>query len=125
MAVHVPLTEEARKEARELMLASQNLLKPAHGNPVANPNKDIAWGCFYMTSPAPQEPKNIKYFASPEDAILAYDMQKIMLQEKIKARGIKHHENELLETTVGRIIFNRVLYPKLPYYNQPIDVKRL
>ncbi|OGL66862.1 DNA-directed RNA polymerase subunit beta' [Candidatus Uhrbacteria bacterium RIFCSPHIGHO2_12_FULL_47_11] len=125
MAVHVPLTDEAKTEAREIMLSSKNLLKPAHGNPVAQPNKDIAWGCFYMTSPSPQEPQRIKYFGSPEEAVLAYEMRHLGLQEKIMARGIKTHEDELLETTVGRILFNRILFPKLPYYNQPMDVKRL
>ncbi|MBI2552176.1 DNA-directed RNA polymerase subunit beta' [Candidatus Uhrbacteria bacterium] len=125
MAVHVPLTDEAKQEAREIMLASKNLLKPAHGNPVAMPNKDIAWGCFYLTAIAINAAPSKKYFSSPEDAVLAYEFKKIGLQELIKVRKVKHNEEELFETTVGRIIFNRVLYPKLPYYNQQMDVKRL
>ena len=125
MAVHVPLTEEAKKEARELMLASRNLLKPAHGNPVAMPNKDIAWGCFVMTSEPSVGTARMKYYGTPEDAVLAYDLKAIGLQEKIKVRGVKDNEEELFETTAGRIIFNQILLPKLPYYNQPMDVKRL
>ena len=125
MAVHVPLSEEAKTEAREIMLSAKNLLKPAHGNPVAMPNKDIAWGCFYMTSPLSHAPARKKYFGNPEEAILAYDVKAIALQEAIAVRDIKGKEEELTETTVGRIIFNRLLYPKLPFYNQPMDVKRL
>ncbi len=125
MAVHVPLTAEAKWEAKEIMLSSKNLLKPAHGNPVAMPNKDIAWGCFYMTSPAPEKTTQPKIFSNPEDAVLAFELGKIKMRETIKVRGVKTHEEELLETTAGRIIFNRVLYPKLPYYNEQMDVKRL
>ncbi|MDO8504961.1 MAG: DNA-directed RNA polymerase subunit beta' [bacterium] len=125
MAVHVPLTDEAKREAREIMLSSKNLLKPAHGNPVAMPNKDIAWGCFYMTSPGNEEPKRLKYFGSPDDAIQAFEMNQVALQEKIMVRGVKTYEETLLETTAGRILFNRILLPKLPYYNQPMDVKKL
>ncbi len=125
MAVHVPLTDEAKWEAKEIMLSSKNLLKPAHGNPVAMPNKDIAWGCFYMTSPAAKDPEKIKCFGNSEEAILCYNLEKIKLQDKIKVRGVKNHEDEMFETTVGRVLFNRVLLPKLPYYNHPMDVKKL
>jgi DNA-directed RNA polymerase subunit beta' len=132
MAVHVPLTEGAKEEAKNLMLSSHNLLKPATGNPISTPNKDIAWGCYYMT--AEETPKEkIKFFASPEEAILTYNYNLISLQEKIKVRCNKellakvteNLKNQILETTVGRLILNQVLPPKIPYINEVTTVKKL
>lgn len=123
MAVHVPLTEEAKREAEDLMLATKNLLKPATGFPVANPNKDIAWGCYYLTAEMSEMPRT-KTFIDAKEALLAYEMGKIDLREKIATQGIKDREG-LYETTIGRIIFNSVLPEKMPFYNQKMDVKKL
>ncbi|HLC99455.1 MAG TPA: DNA-directed RNA polymerase subunit beta', partial [Patescibacteria group bacterium] len=115
MAVYVPLSENAKKEARELMLSSKNLLKPATGEPVATPNQDIVLGCFYMTTAeASDKPRA---FGSAEETILSYDLGQIKLREMIKVKiGSKIHE-----TTVGRVIFNNVLPAKLRFANKIMD----
>jgi len=132
MAVHLPLTEGAKEEAKNLMLSSHNLLKPATGNPISTPNKDIAWGCYYMTAESDSQ-KKVKFFASPEEAILTYNYGLISLQDKIKVKcnkelslKIKENlKNQILETTVGRLILNQVLPPKIPYINEVTTVKKL
>lgn len=125
MAVHVPLTEDAKREAAEKMLSSKNLLKPATGSPVATPNKDVAWGCYYMTLSVPSLKKEVKAFASPEEAIYAYEAGFLSLHDSIKLKMPEEQKDGLFETTVGRIIFNRVLPDKLPYVNEVTDTKRL
>ena len=125
MAVHVPLTEEAKKEAETMMLASQNLLKPATGSPVATPDKDIAWGCYYMT--VLQEPKSkngtVPAFPDPASAIYAYETQKLSLREKMRVR-LKAGA-PVIETTVGRVLLHRIFPEGFPFMNEIFDVKRL
>ena len=116
MAVHVPLTEEAIKEARDIMLASHNLLKPATGDPVVSPDKDIVWGSFYMTTIEHEEKKVSKYFYSVIEANAAYQLGRITLREKV---GIKIGK-EIIETTIGRVIFNDLLPEKLQFVNEVV-----
>ena len=102
MAVHVPLSIEAQAEARMLMLATNNLLAPANGKPIVTPSQDMVLGMYYLTSENQnQEPKG--YFYNFADAIAAYEVGVIKLHDKIVVRD---EENQKLETTVGRIIFN-------------------
>ncbi len=131
MAVHVPLTDEAVQEAKDIMLSSHNLLKPATGDPVVAPSQDIVWGGHYLTNlPAGAgtgggNGKNLKYFSSPLEAKFAYGARKIKLHDLIKVRFKKHG---LIDTTVGRIIFNDILPEKLRYINEVVDkgeLKRL
>jgi len=123
MAVHVPLTVEAKREANEIMLSSLNLLKPATGNPVATPNKDVAWGCYYIsTIIEPPEGHDVKVFASPEEAIYACNAKKISIREKIRVRMPK---NGIIETNVGRIFINQLFPEKIPYKNETMGVKQL
>jgi len=126
MAVHVPLTEQAKGEARDLMLSAKNLLKPATGNPITTPKMDIVWGCYYMTTleEAKGEPKA---FGSFKEAILAYKSKVISLQEKIKVRELLpgKKKTEIFETNVGRILFNQLLPKELPFYNEQITTKNL
>jgi len=123
MAVHVPLTEASRKEAEELMLSSKNLLKPATGEPIVVPTQDMIWGTNYLTtileteSISPKQNKNNKIFPNRAVALAAYDLKKIDLQEPIQVRINK----KLIETTVGRIIFNRILPEKLRYLNEEMN----
>ncbi len=131
MAVHVPLTEDAKKEARERMLSTRNLLKPATGNPITVPNMDMVWGSYYVTG-MEQTPENkIKVFASAEEAKMAYALRKITLRDKIKVRISNHKSiskkinDDILETTLGRVMFNENLPEKLPYYNEMIDKKKM
>ncbi|MBI5466013.1 MAG: DNA-directed RNA polymerase subunit beta', partial [Candidatus Kerfeldbacteria bacterium] len=122
MAVHVPLTEEAKWEARNLMLSASNLLKPATGEPVATPAQDIVLGCYYMTSQAPlPEGQKPKAFTNVAEAVMAYQLKHITLQETIMVR----REQERLVTCVGRLLFNEVLPPELQFYNKTVDKKTL
>jgi DNA-directed RNA polymerase subunit beta' len=122
MAVHVPLTEEANKEAEDLMLATHNLLKPSHGGPVATPGKDVAWGAYYlsMTEDEPDE-SNLKNFASATQAKYAYFARKIKLHQWIRVRL----EDERIVTTVGRILLNERLPKFVGFKNQTMGKKQL
>ncbi len=115
MAVHVPLTEEAIAEARDIMLASHNLLKPATGDPVVAPDKDIVWGTFYMTTQEKKNDDKVKTFYGPLEAKAAYNLGGIRLQETI---SVMFEDKGMVETTVGRIIFNDLLPEKLRFVNE-------
>lgn len=124
MAVHVPLTEEAKIEARELMLATKNLLKPATGIPVATPNKDIAWGCYFMTMI--KEPQGqMKFFASPTEARSALSHGLLSLQEKILVYLGSGRDKKRVETTIGRIILNNLFPEGIEFKNEILDAKKL
>ncbi|MDP3970659.1 MAG: DNA-directed RNA polymerase subunit beta' [bacterium] len=121
MAVHVPLTEEARAEARDLMLASKNLLKPATGEPVVTPSQDIVLGCYYMTLLKEPNEGRVFYFTDKEEAMLAYKTGRMELQTKVKVRI----SDELIETSIGRIIFNELLPEDQQFTNLLVDKKEL
>jgi DNA-directed RNA polymerase subunit beta' len=131
MAVHLPLTAEARFEADTLMAAEKNILKPATGSPVITPKQDIALGCYYLTRYETGDTAEVKkYFSSEKEAILAYRSRIISLQDRIKVRfqdmsRFEEGANPLIETSVGRIFFNKILPPQLPYFNETIAVKKL
>ena len=122
MAVHVPLTKEAKKEAAEIMLSVKNLLKPSHGGPVATPGKDVAWGAYYlsMTYGKPDETK-IKSFADVDDAHYAYQSRNIGLQDWIRVQM----NGELVITTVGRIILNEQFPEEVEFMNEVMGKKQL
>jgi DNA-directed RNA polymerase subunit beta' len=124
MAVHVPLTEEAQTETREIMQSSRNLLKPATGDPVVIPTQDIVWGCYYLTSLETKNlnQKKIKIFSTPAEAILVYDLGKIYLREPVKVR---FEDNQIQETSVGRIIFNQTIPEGMGYLNEVMTSKTL
>jgi len=122
MAVHVPLTEEAKEEASKLMLSSNNLLKPATGEPVAVPNQDVVWGGYYLTYIDPKQEAK-KFFSDENEAERAFLVGAIKLQDKIKVRVAKL--GQTAETSIGRIIFNRVLPEKMEYVNETLDKKGL
>lgn len=128
MAVHVPLTEAAQKEAREIMVSAHNLLKPASGDPVMTPDKDVVVGCYYITRLRSNVKGEGKVFSSPSEAILAYNNGFVHIQAKIKVRlpvEGKSGENELVETSVGRLIFNKVVPKELGFRNDNFDKKKL
>jgi len=131
MAVHVPLTEEAKYEAKNLMLSSKNLLKPATGNSIVTPTMDMVWGSYHVTSLLPnEENKTIKHFSSIKEAKIAYDLRKIGLRQTIKIRLTENDfdgkvKPGIFETSVGRILFNDLLPAKLPYYNETVDKKKM
>ena len=126
MAVHVPLSFEAQIEARLLMLASNNVLKPADGEPVIMDNpQDILLGSYYLTKVKfSEEAKEERRFANPNEARVAFEVGRITLHQPIKVRV----ENELVDTTVGRLIFNEVLPPEIGFINRGVakdDIKKI
>ncbi len=122
MAVHLPLSDEAQAEARDLMSATNNLLKPADGSPVLNINQDVVLGNYYLTyeKPAAQTDK-VQVFANSRDAELAYDMGKLQLQAPIRIRA----KGEVRNTTLGRVFFNEILPEDFPYNNNIQNKKEL
>ena len=126
MAVHVPLSEIAQEEARELMLSSQNLLSPADGSPVISPTKDMILGCYYLTlePEAVTDPQELRTFTGQDEALHAYESGLVRLHTPIRLRanadevgtGENLPEGSLYETTIGRVIFDRILpVPMRPY----------
>ena len=122
MAVHVPLSAEAQAEARFLMLAAGNLLKPSDGRPVTVPTQDMVLGSYYLTLDKPGEPGEGKVFRDYNEAIMAYDSKTVGLHAKIKVRRTMEINGEqvskLVETTVGRMIFNRPIPQDLGYVDR-------
>ncbi|MBI5300581.1 MAG: DNA-directed RNA polymerase subunit beta' [Chloroflexi bacterium] len=125
MAVHVPLSVHAKKEARELMLSSSNLLKPASGEPIVEPTKDMVLGVYYLTMQEDGAKGEGKVFASVDEVIFAYDLGHVDLHAKIKLPRVVKKKTELFETTVGRVIFNQIVPPGVPYVNDTLDKKKL
>lgn len=116
MAVHVPLSEAAIKEAKELMSPEKNLLKPADGSPITIPDREMALGCYFITSEDPFLKECSIIFSDKDEAILAYQTGKIDLRQKIKVKM----DEEFIETTVGRLLFNEILPPSFSFINEPI-----
>ena len=122
MAVHLPLSAEAQAEAKELMSAVNNLLKPADGSPVLNINQDIVLGNYYLTYEKPAvQTEHRAIFANSRDAELAYDMGKLELQSPIRVRA----KGEIRNTTLGRVFFNEILPEDFPYNNNIQNKKEL
>ncbi|MCH8741443.1 DNA-directed RNA polymerase subunit beta' [Patescibacteria group bacterium] len=121
MAVYIPLSKEAQKEAREIMLSSLNLLKPATGTPVVSPSQDIVLGCYWGTKMMAESVSGGKIFGSQDEAILAYDSEILNLREKIKVKIGK----SLVETSAGRILFNKAIPEDFPFINEEINGKKL
>ena len=122
MAVHVPLSAEAQAEARLLMLAANNLLKPSDGKPVAVPTQDMILGSYYLTMDKDDEPGNGKVFRDVDEATMAYDEGDIGLHSQIKIRMTKEVNGEqvtkLVPTTLGKIIFNNPIPQDLGFVDR-------
>jgi DNA-directed RNA polymerase subunit beta' len=113
MAVHVPLSIEAQMESRLLMLASNNLFSPSHGGPLISPTQDVVLGLYYMTKSKDGELGEGGVFSGINEVVYAYNDYEITLHAKIKLRL----EKELIDTTVGRALFNSILPAGAPYVN--------
>ena len=113
MAVHVPLSVEAQSEARFLMLASNNILKPQDGRPVVSPTQDMVVGCYYLTMERPGAKGEGKVFSSEDEAIMAYQTGDLALQAKVRVRIERQWQGgtyrRVIDTTVGRLIFNNAI----------------
>ena len=117
MAVHVPLSKKAIDEAIELMLPEHNLLRPADGSPISTPaSKEMALGVYYLSSKDPRIKASKTIYESPQEAIMAYQAGKIELRQEITVRIDK----KIIETTVGRILFNEVLPENFDFVNKSV-----
>lgn len=132
MAVHVPLSQKAVTEARELMLATKNLLKPANGEPIISPSKDMVLGVYYLTMEIDQEFKGDgRAFTDIDEVLMAYEMGQVDIHAHIKIQSqtwydennsrMDEPEVRLIDTTVGRVIFNNALTERMRFFNSELD----
>ncbi|MDR0437375.1 MAG: DNA-directed RNA polymerase subunit beta' [Bacteroidales bacterium] len=130
MAVHVPLGNAAILEAQLLMLASHNILNPANGAPVTVPSQDMVLGLYYLTKGRKSEKKHPvkgegRIFYSPEEVIIAYNEKQVDMHAWVKVRIEKDGKSELIETTVGRVLFNQVVPKSFGFINEILTKKSL
>ncbi|MDT5263103.1 MAG: DNA-directed polymerase subunit beta, partial [Acidobacteriota bacterium] len=145
MAVHIPLSPEAQIEAAVLMLASNNILSPASGQPIAVPSQDIVLGCYYLTKDKPGAKGEGRIFASTDEVLLALDAKEVTTQTPIKLRivgnqsdltqehdtqdvmraAVQENVRRVINTTVGRVIFNDQIPKGLSYINGTLKKKGL
>ena len=127
MAVHVPLSEAAQQEARELMLSSNNLLSPADGTPIVSPTQDMVLGCFYLTQEtALADGAKRRRFSDETEALLAYDLGQLAIHAPIDVVAKVWDEKseqlveQRIETTIGRVKFNEILPDRLRFVNRSL-----
>ncbi|MCR4274437.1 MAG: DNA-directed RNA polymerase subunit beta' [Candidatus Campbellbacteria bacterium] len=131
MAVHLPLSDEAQLEAKEIMSSGTNILRPGSGTPIVSlGHQDIVLGSYWMTRIIPKELGEGGFFASPNDAILAYDFKILSLRAKITVRPTdgeryKNFKGKAFETSVGRLLFNASLPTSYPFINKEITKKEM
>ena len=136
MAVHLPLSAEAQAEARILMLSTNNILKPSDGRPVTMPTQDMIIGLFFLTTDREGEPGEGRVFSSQAEAIMAFDRREISLQSKISIRlddvvpapapeGWTEGDALVVDTTLGRTLFNDALPADYPFVNYEVGKKQL
>ena len=151
MAVHLPLSIEAQVEATVLMMSTHNIFSPANGNPIITPSQDIVMGCYYLTASRGEEGEKVeagdgKIFHSPSELFSAFQQGKLGLHARIKVRlpidkkvitelkvdkdktivdELPRKASALVRSTVGRVIFNDILHPKMAFYDLPLTSKHL
>ncbi len=130
MAVHLPLSVEAQAECRFLLLSPNNLLKPSDGGPVAVPSQDMVLGIYYLTQERPGAFGEGKFFKNVNEAILAYDNKAVTLHSRIKVRLSKKMANgevisDIVESTVGRLLFNEIIPQDLGFVDRSIPGNEL
>jgi DNA-directed RNA polymerase subunit beta' len=135
MAVHLPLGPEAILEAQLLMLASHNILNPANGSPITVPSQDMVLGLYYMTKERKSTPEHkVKgeglLFYSPEEVVIAYNEKRVDLNAGIKVRTVDFNDNgelvkQIIQTTVGRVLFNEKVPERAGYINEVLTKKSL
>lgn len=121
MAVHLPLSDAAQSEAREIMASNRNLLKPADGSPILHIEQDIVLGCYYLTFERGVSDSKVKTFLGLEEALMAQDDGQLSLQSRIRLpfRG------EIRETTLGRVLFNEIFPQDFPFQDEAMSKKKL
>ena len=149
MAVHLPLTDEAQREASELMLSSKNVLKPATGEPIVSPSQDIVLGSYYLTKIKPKDGESsdsrVRFFSTPDEAIIAFDFDYLTINEPIKVlksgilntgRPVQEEtvsakskeagaESVFVGTSVGRLILNNALPRDFRFINKTLKKRDL
>lgn len=121
MAVHVPLSFDAQLEARILMLSSHNILSPANGSPIVTPTQDQVLGCYYLTKSKVGDVGEGLHFSSLDEVIIGYDHRRIGLHARIHVRI----NGKMIETTTGRVLFNRIVPKEIGFINELLNKKRL
>ncbi len=121
MAIHLPLSFEAQLECRVLMISANNILHPASGQPIAVPSQDIVLGCYYLTTMKPTGKGAGKAFSNGDEAISAYEAGYLDLHVPIKVRI----DGQMVETSVGRVIFNQIIPKELGFQNRTFDKKTI
>ena len=144
MAVHLPLSIEAQVEAMTLMMSTNNIFSPSNGAPIISPTQDIVMGSYYLTVHRPGEKGEFRQehgrdqgiFSGPPEVFLAFSERKVGVHAMIKMRMPAHKKlkgegekeftpGQIVKTTVGRVVFNDILHPKMPYYNYALGQKQL
>jgi DNA-directed RNA polymerase subunit beta' len=128
MAVHVPLSEKAQEEARTLMAANRNVLKPSAGEPIINPVQDMVLGCYFLTQVHDGKKGEGMIFGSADEAFLAHNHEVVDLQAKVKVRTKKldgSDENEIIDTSVGRLRFEEIMPSGLGHITKAMTKKEL
>lgn len=131
MGVYLPLSDQAQHEAKTLVAADKNLLKPQNGDPIVSSKMlDIVLGCYWMTSIVEGEKGEGMYFSSPNEAIMASDLGVVSYRAKIFVLGTDKQkyaqfDKKPFETTVGRLLFNAILLPEFPYTNDEVTAKKI
>ncbi len=130
MAVHLPLSVEAQAECRFLLLSPNNLLKPSDGGPVAVPSQDMVLGIYYLTQERPGAPGEGKFFKNVNEAILAYENGVVTLHSRIRVRVSKKMadgttKTAIVESTVGRFIFNEIIPQDLGFVDRTVEGNEL
>jgi DNA-directed RNA polymerase subunit beta' len=151
MAVHLPLSIEAQVEATVLMMSTNNIFSPANGQPIISPSQDIVMGCYYLTATRGEQGESVEpgdgmVFSSPAEVFLAFAEKKVGVHARIKVRlprgkrviseirsdkdkvrveEVSRHPNMLVNTTVGRVIFNDILKPDMAFYDLSLSGKHL
>ena len=144
MAVHLPLSIEAQVEAMTLMMSTNNIFSPSNGAPIISPTQDIVMGSYYLTVHRPGEKGEFRHengrdqgiFSGPPEVFLAFSERKVGVHAMIKMRMPAHKKlkgegekeftpGQIVKTTVGRVVFNDILHPKMPFYNYALGQKQL
>ncbi|HEV2946164.1 MAG TPA: DNA-directed RNA polymerase subunit beta' [Gemmataceae bacterium] len=151
MAVHLPLSIEAQVEATVLMMSTNNIFSPANGQPIISPSQDIVMGCYYLTATRGEQGESVEpgdgmVFSTPAEVFLAFAEKKVGVHARIKVRlprgkrviseirsdkdkvrveEVSRHPNMLVQTTVGRVIFNDILKPDMAFYDLSLSGKHL
>jgi len=121
MAVHVPLSLEAQMETRLLMLSTNNIFSPSNGAPIVVPSQDIVLGCYYLTKEKDGLKGEGKIFSDSEEVIIAFQDEEVALHAKIKVRI----NGEIKQTTIGRVLFNDILPPGVPFVNELMNKSKI